>query len=74
MVQPRHNIWGGSDPDYKFIAGIKQNYEATAISSKMKALLAAAGKDQKGAKYVTGDDVPEPGRKAQPTRRSTMQS
>jgi uncharacterized peroxidase-related enzyme len=48
---------GGKDADYDLIASIKQNYEATAISSKMKALLAIAGKVQKGGKHVTGDDV-----------------
>jgi len=48
---------GGKDADYDLIASMKQNYEATAISSKMKALLAIAGKVQKGGKSVTGDDV-----------------
>jgi uncharacterized peroxidase-related enzyme len=48
---------GGTDADYELIASIKQNYEATEISSKMKALLAIAGKVQKGGKHVTGDDV-----------------
>ena len=48
---------GGKDADYELIARMKQNYEATAISSKMKALLAIAGKVQKGGKHVTGDDV-----------------
>ena len=48
---------GGSDADYELIAGIKQNYEATAISSRMKALLAIAGKVQKGSKHLTGKDV-----------------
>jgi uncharacterized peroxidase-related enzyme len=48
---------GGTDADYELIASIKQNYEATKISSKMKALLAIAGKVQKGGKHVTGDDV-----------------
>lgn len=48
---------GGSEADYELVAGIKQNYEATAISSKMKALLAIAGKVQKGGKHVTGNDV-----------------
>jgi uncharacterized peroxidase-related enzyme len=48
---------GGSDADYDLIASIKQNYEATAISSKMKSLLAIAGKVQKGGKHVTGDEV-----------------
>jgi alkylhydroperoxidase family enzyme len=42
---------GGSVPDYELIARIKQNYEATSISSKMKALLAIAGKVQKGGEY-----------------------
>ena len=48
---------GGSDTDYELIARIKQVYEATAISSKMKALLRIAGKVQKGGKHVTADDV-----------------
>jgi uncharacterized peroxidase-related enzyme len=48
---------GGQDADYDLIASMKQNYEATAISSKMKSLLAIAGKVQKGGKHVTGDDV-----------------
>src|ERR1700729_479195 len=48
---------GGKDADYELIAEIKQDYEATEISSKMKALLAIAGKVQKGGKHVTGDDV-----------------
>jgi alkylhydroperoxidase family enzyme len=34
---------GGSDADYELISRIKQNYEATPISPKMKALLAIAG-------------------------------
>jgi uncharacterized peroxidase-related enzyme len=48
---------GGSDADYELIAQIKQNYQATPISAKMKALLAIAGKVQKGGKYVTAKDV-----------------
>jgi uncharacterized peroxidase-related enzyme len=48
---------GGSGRDYDLIARMKQNYEATSISPKMKALLAIAGKVQKGGKHVTGDDV-----------------
>jgi uncharacterized peroxidase-related enzyme len=48
---------GGTDADYELIASIKQNYVASEISSKMKALLAIAGKVQKGGKHVTGDDV-----------------
>ena len=48
---------GGSDADYELIAQIKQNYESTPISAKMKALLAIAGKVQQGGKYVTANDV-----------------
>src|ERR1700686_238775 len=35
---------GGSDTDYELIVRIKQNYEDTPISAKMKALLAIASK------------------------------
>lgn len=48
---------GGSDADYELIAQIKQNYDATPISPKMKSLLAIAGKVQQGGKHVTGEDV-----------------
>jgi len=48
---------GGSDSDYELIAQIKHNYEASPLSAKMKALLAVAGKVQKGGKYVTANDV-----------------
>lgn len=48
---------GGGDADYELISQIKQNYEATPISAKMKALLAVAGKVQKGGKHVTVEDV-----------------
>lgn len=48
---------GGTDSDYELISQIKHNYEATPISAKMKALLAIAGKVQKGGKYVTTQDV-----------------
>jgi AhpD family alkylhydroperoxidase len=48
---------GGSDADYELISRIKQNYEATPISSKMKALLAIAGMVQRGGKYVTADVI-----------------
>jgi uncharacterized peroxidase-related enzyme len=48
---------GGSDADYELIAQIKQNYQATPISAKMKALLAIAAKVQQGGKYVTAKDV-----------------
>ena len=52
---------GGSEVDYELIARMKQDYEATAISAKMKALLAIAGKVQKSGKQVTGDDVARAG-------------
>jgi len=48
---------GGSPADYKLIDQVKQNYEAAPVSDKMKALLAIAGKVQKGGKHVTTDDV-----------------
>src|ERR1700730_13149039 len=48
---------GGGDADYELISQIKQNYEATPISAKMKSLLAIAGEVQKGGKHVTTDDV-----------------
>jgi uncharacterized peroxidase-related enzyme len=48
---------GGSDADYELIAQLKQDYAATAISAKMKALLAIAGKVQKSGKSVTTEDI-----------------
>jgi uncharacterized peroxidase-related enzyme len=48
---------GGSDADYELIRKIKQNYEETPLSEKMKALLAIAGKVQEGGKRVTAEDV-----------------
>jgi uncharacterized peroxidase-related enzyme len=48
---------GGHDADYELIAQIKQDYEATPIPDKMKALLAIAGKVQKGGKHVTSADI-----------------
>ena len=48
---------GGSRADYELISQIKQNYEATPLSDKMKALLAIAGKVQRGGKQVTTADV-----------------
>lgn len=48
---------GGSDADYDLITQIKQNYEDTPISAKMKTLLAIAGKVQKGGKHVTTEDI-----------------
>ncbi len=41
----------------KLIADIKVNFESAAISDKLKALLAIAGKTQKGGKQVTSADV-----------------
>jgi uncharacterized peroxidase-related enzyme len=43
--------------DYELIDRIKQNYETAEISDKLKALLAVAGKVQKGGKQVTAADV-----------------
>ena len=57
MVPLRRSTLAGSDADYELIAQIKQNYQATPISAKMKALLAIAGKVQQGGKYVTAKDV-----------------
>jgi uncharacterized peroxidase-related enzyme len=48
---------GGSEADYQLIARIKQSYQATPISAKMKTLLAIAGKVQEGGKHVTPKDV-----------------
>ena len=48
---------GGTDADYELIASIKQNYEATEISSNLKALLAITGKVQRGGKQVTNEDI-----------------
>lgn len=43
--------------NYGLIDRIKQNFGAAEISEKLKALLAIAGKIQKGGKHVTGEDV-----------------
>lgn len=48
---------GGTDADYEFISQLKKNFEGTALSAKMKALLNVAGKVQKGGKYVTPADI-----------------
>ena len=50
-------LLGGSKEDYALIDQIKCNFEAAPISEKMKALLAIAGKVQKGGKNVTTADV-----------------
>ena len=39
------------------IQSVKSNFEAAPVSEKLKALLAIAGKVQKGGKYVTVEDV-----------------
>jgi len=43
--------------DEKLVNDVKLNFEAAAISDKMKALLAIAGKVQRGGKQVTNEDV-----------------
>jgi len=48
---------GGTDADYEFIREVKQNFEGTRLSGKMKALLNMAGKVQRGGKFVTPADV-----------------
>jgi len=48
---------GGSDADYELISQVKKSYASTPISSKMKTLLAIAGKVQRGGKNVTTDDI-----------------
>jgi uncharacterized peroxidase-related enzyme len=48
---------GGTADDYETIDRMKRNFEVAPISEKMKALLAVAGKVQKGGKHVTAADV-----------------
>lgn len=43
--------------NYELIDRMKLDYERTEISDKLKALLAIAGKVQKGGKHVTSEDV-----------------
>jgi uncharacterized peroxidase-related enzyme len=43
--------------DEKLVNDIKLDFESAAISGKMKALLAIAGKVQKGGKQVTASDI-----------------
>jgi uncharacterized peroxidase-related enzyme len=45
---------GGNE---KLVNDVKLNFESAAITDKMKALLAIAGKVQKGGKQVTASDV-----------------
>jgi uncharacterized peroxidase-related enzyme len=43
--------------NYELIDRVKVNYSAADIPEKLKALLAVAGKVQKGGKHVTAEDV-----------------
>jgi alkylhydroperoxidase/carboxymuconolactone decarboxylase family protein YurZ len=45
------------DNDCALVEQIKRNYQVAAISEKLKALLAIAGKVQQGGKYVTDEDI-----------------
>jgi uncharacterized peroxidase-related enzyme len=45
---------GGNE---QLIADVKQNYQGAPVSAKLKALLAIAGKVQRGGKNVTSEDV-----------------
>jgi len=48
---------GGGSEEYELVGRMKHNCEAAQVSDKMKALLALAGKVQKGGKFVTTEDV-----------------
>lgn len=48
---------GGRPADYDLVGQVKRYYTAAPISHTMKALLAIAGKVQKGGKHVTLEDV-----------------
>jgi uncharacterized peroxidase-related enzyme len=48
---------GGSSADYELITQMKLDCETAPLSDKIKALLAIAGKVQKGGKHVTREDV-----------------
>ena len=43
--------------NYQLIDRVKSNYATADIPEKLKALLAVAGKVQKGGKHVTADDI-----------------
>jgi uncharacterized peroxidase-related enzyme len=45
------------DGNYELVDAVKRDYERAPISSKLKALLAIAGKVQEGGKSVTAADV-----------------
>jgi uncharacterized peroxidase-related enzyme len=48
-----HHLGGNEE----MVAQVKRSFETSPISDKLKALLAIAGKVQKGGKHVTNDDV-----------------
>ena len=48
------HYWGGNE---ELVSDLKRNFEAGSVSEKLKALLAIAGKVQKGGKLVTTADV-----------------
>jgi uncharacterized peroxidase-related enzyme len=48
---------GGTPAEYELIHQMKEDFESTALSGKMKALLNIAGKIQQGGKQVTSPDV-----------------
>jgi uncharacterized peroxidase-related enzyme len=48
---------GGKVENEELVAQVKRGFESSPISDKLKALLAIAGKVQKGGKYVTNEDV-----------------
>ncbi len=48
---------GGSEADYALLEQVRRDPERAPISSKMKALLAIAGKVQQDGKLVTPEDV-----------------
>jgi len=45
------------DEDWSFVNAVKEDYEQTLLTNKMKALLAIAGSVQKGGKNVTSEQV-----------------
>jgi uncharacterized peroxidase-related enzyme len=45
------------DEDWSFVNAVKEDYEQTPLTNKMKALLAIAGSVQKGGKNVTSEQV-----------------
>jgi len=48
-----HHLGGNEE----LVAQVKRGFESSPISDKLKALLAIAGKVQKGGKHVTNEDV-----------------